>query len=115
MRLPLSAFPSILALMVFATLPAIPARAQSRVVTATPSVVVGGSHAATQGDVAAGNGGPAAIVGGSHNVMICGRPGAHGGDPTDIGGLAVGGSTNVFINGKPMATAGSAVTNCLGQ
>ena len=68
-----------------------------------PTVLIGGSPAATKGDLCTCTGAmpplPASISDGSKTVEICGKPAARMGDPTDHGGSIQVGFSSVEIGG----------------
>lgn len=64
---------------------------------AVPTVLIGGSFAATVGTMAFCAGGPDSIVMGSAGIMIGGKPAARMGDMTAHGGMVALGCPNVLI------------------
>jgi uncharacterized Zn-binding protein involved in type VI secretion len=64
-----------------------------------PTVIIGGSPAATVGNICICAGPPDSITKGSASVMINGQPAARLGDATAHGGKITGACTSVLIGG----------------
>jgi uncharacterized Zn-binding protein involved in type VI secretion len=64
-----------------------------------PTVLIGGSPAATMGNMCTCAGPPDSIIKGSATVMIGGQPAARQGDSTAHGGSIAAGCTTVIIGG----------------
>lgn len=75
------------------------------VITANPTVLIGGLPAATVGDMCTCIGPPDTIVQGSYSVLIGGRPAARMGDMTAHGGVIVAGCMTVLIGDTGLGLA----------